>query len=95
VDAQTREILQQELNVIWQRTGCTILFITHDITEAIILADQISVMTAGPSSTLKEILINDLSRPRSLSDPKFGQIYKRIHDILAEEVRKYLDRKSG
>jgi len=92
VDAQTREILQQELSLIWERTGCTILFITHDITEAIILADSISVMKAGPESAVIETILNTLSRPRSLSDPGFGKIYQRIHTILGEEVQKFLNR---
>src|SRR5262245_65501794 len=55
LDAQTRQILQEELVQIAARTQRTILFITHDIQEAIFLADRIGVMTAGPEATLKAI----------------------------------------
>ncbi len=95
VDAQTRAILQEELGLIWQRTRCTIFFITHDINEAILLADRISVMRAGPGSGVKETFALDMARPRSPADPAFGQIYERLQKILADEVRKVLARETG
>ena len=88
VDAQTRAMLQEELSIIWQRTGCTIFFITHDITEAILLADRISVMHAGPRSRIKETLAVDISRPRSPASADFARYYERVHAILAGEVRR-------
>jgi NitT/TauT family transport system ATP-binding protein len=88
LDAQTRSILQEELTLIWQRTQCTIFFITHDISEAILLADRLSVMRAGPRSNIKEILHIDLPRPRSPGDEAFAHYYHRVHEILAAEVRK-------
>jgi NitT/TauT family transport system ATP-binding protein len=94
VDAQTRSVLQDELSLIWQRTGSTIFFITHDINEAILLADRISVMRAGPASSIKETLVVDMTRPRSPADPSFGQLYERLHKILADEVRKVLAREA-
>jgi NitT/TauT family transport system ATP-binding protein len=87
VDAQTRAMLQEELSIIWQRTGCTIFFITHDITEAILLADRISVMHAGPRSRIKETLAVDMPRPRSPASGDFARYYERVHAILAGEVR--------
>jgi len=88
VDAQTRAMLQEELSIIWQRTGCTIFFITHDITEAILLADRISVMHAGPRSRVKETLAVDIPRPRSPASADFARYYERVHAILAGEVRR-------
>jgi NitT/TauT family transport system ATP-binding protein len=88
VDAQTRAMLQEELSLIWQRTGCTIFFITHDIAEAILLADRISVMQAGPASRVKETLEIRMPRPRSLAARGFGEYYEQVNAILAGEVRR-------
>jgi len=82
VDAQTRARLQDELAVIWQRTSKTILFITHDIAEAIILADRIGVVSPGPRSHLRQVIENDLPRPRRRSDPRFGQLWEEINALL-------------
>jgi NitT/TauT family transport system ATP-binding protein len=88
VDAQTRSMLQEELSLIWQRTGCTMFFITHDISEAILLADRISVMHAGPESRIKETLAIDMPRPRSPASADFAHYYQRVHGILAGEVQR-------
>ena len=87
VDAQTRAGLQEELGSIWQRSGGTIFFITHDIAEAILLGDRISVMEAGPASRIKQTITVDLPRPRSPGDAAFSRYYQEIHSVLAEEVR--------
>jgi NitT/TauT family transport system ATP-binding protein len=88
VDAQTRAGLQEELGSIWQRSGGTVFFITHDISEAILLADRISVMEAGPASRIKQTIAVDLPRPRSPGDAAFGRYYQEVHGVLAGEVRK-------
>jgi osmoprotectant transport system ATP-binding protein len=67
LDAQTREVLQREVDRIWRATGCTIVFVTHDIWEAILLADRIVTMTAGPRATVKTIEAVDLPHPRRAS----------------------------
>src|SRR4029079_4189761 len=64
LDAQTRTHLQDELVDIWGKTRKTILFITHDIGEAVLLADRIGVMTRGPGAHVGEIIEVDLPRPR-------------------------------
>jgi NitT/TauT family transport system ATP-binding protein len=84
IDAQTRASLQDELGVIWNRTHQTVLFITHDISEAILLADRIGVMTAGPDATLAEIIPVALSRPRDRAVPEFGAMYARINATLSK-----------
>ena len=88
LDAQTRAIMQEELTLIWQRTKCTIFFITHDISEAVLLAQRLSIMSSAPSSKIKQILTIDLPQPRSPGDEAFTHFYNRVHGILSEEVRK-------
>jgi NitT/TauT family transport system ATP-binding protein len=97
LDAQTRAILQDELASIQRRTHRTVFFITHDIAEAILLADRIGVMRAGPASAVKEEITVDLPRPRRRGAPEFGALYDRIQAILSEEVNKVLrtERTSG
>ncbi|HET7378789.1 MAG TPA: ABC transporter ATP-binding protein [Gaiellales bacterium] len=88
LDAQTRSILQDELIGIWQQTGRTFLFITHDIGEAILLATRVGLMTAGPEARMKAIVPVDLPRPRRRGDPAFGALYERLAESVSEEVRR-------
>ncbi|MBI3966087.1 MAG: ABC transporter ATP-binding protein [Chloroflexi bacterium] len=94
LDAQTRATLQDELARLWVETRRTILFITHDIGEAIILADRIGVMHAGPGSRVKEIILNDLPRPRRRGAAAFAAMYDRIERIVAEEVHRTMQREA-
>src|SRR5439155_2430296 len=64
LDAQTRDVLQQELQEIWARTGATVLFVTHNVREAAILGDRVIVMTPAPGRLKRELEVN-LPRPRS------------------------------
>jgi NitT/TauT family transport system ATP-binding protein len=87
LDAQTRETMQHELLRIWSQTRKTALFITHDIVEAVYLADRVVVFTARPGR-VKEILTVDLARPRDLRvkrDPRFIEIERRIWESIREE----------
>jgi NitT/TauT family transport system ATP-binding protein len=77
--------MQSELVEIWHKTGKTIVFITHDITEAVLLADRIGVMTKGPESRLAAIIPVDLSRPRRRSSPGFGEMWERINALIENE----------
>jgi len=92
LDAQMRSLLQDELVQLWQATGATILFITHDIAEALILADRIGLMTAGPGATIREIVDVPLGRPRRRDDLEFGRLYERLNRVLTEEVQRALAR---
>ena len=94
LDAQTRATLQDELARIWEETHRTILFITHDISEAIILGDRIGVMRAGPGSGLKEVVANPLDRPRHRGDASFATMYARIEQLVATEVREAMQREA-
>jgi NitT/TauT family transport system ATP-binding protein len=81
VDAQTREMLQAELLDIWQQTRKTVLFVTHDVEEAVKLADRVVVMAKEPGR-IQEVVDVDLERPRSRSDPDFGEYYERVLDLI-------------
>lgn len=82
LDAQTRRHMQQELSRIWSDTRKTILFITHDISEAITLGDRIAVMTRGPCARIKSEIEVDLPRPRiRLSDE-----FVRLFNLLTDEI---------
>jgi len=89
LDVQTRELMQNELLELWSGTGAAVVFVTHDLTEAISLADRVVVMTAGPA-TVKDVVTIDLPRPRDVEEirltPEFVEIYKRVWDSLREEV---------
>jgi len=87
LDAQTRGIMQQELSRIWSSKKKTVLFITHDIDEAVLLGDRIAVMTAGPGASIKSILNVPLPRPRDLND-EFLRLRKEVKLAIEEEVTK-------
>lgn len=81
LDALTRLNMQQEILKIWHETGKTILFVTHDITEAIILADEIVVMASRPSTT-REIVRVDLPRPRRRDNSRVVEIAHQLAGLL-------------
>jgi NitT/TauT family transport system ATP-binding protein len=90
LDAQTREFMQAELLRLWRRTGKTALFITHQINEAIYLADRVFVFSARPGRVREEIRI-DIPRPRPLRvkrDPAFLRYEDAVWQVIEEEVRK-------
>ena len=74
------------LLAIWQRTGKTVVFVTHDIAEAILLADRIGVMSAGPRASIIKMLEIDMQRPRDLTDPKVAQLFRDIETLLAPDM---------
>jgi NitT/TauT family transport system ATP-binding protein/sulfonate transport system ATP-binding protein len=85
LDALTREQLQDELLQIWQRTGVTILFVTHSVEEAVLLADRVIVMTAGPGRIDADVPI-DLPRPRDVSSPEFNALRRSVAQRLTSHV---------
>jgi NitT/TauT family transport system ATP-binding protein len=86
LDALTRRRMHSFLLNIWQRTRKTVVFVTHDISESILMADRIAVMTVGPGSGIKEVLAVDLPRPRDPAAPAFGELYGRIEVLLGQEI---------
>ncbi|MBS7706781.1 ABC transporter ATP-binding protein [Chelatococcus asaccharovorans] len=90
LDAQTREVMQHELDRIWRATRSTIVFVTHDIGEAILLADRVFTMTTGPAARIKAIVSIDLPHPRDETDPGAIAIHRELRDDIGEEVSKVL-----
>src|ERR1041385_2316041 len=89
LDAQTRELMQDELLRIWREAQKTVLFVTHQINEAIYLADQVLVFSARPG-TVREVVDVDLPRPRPLAikrSAKFLEIEDRIWGMIEREAR--------
>ncbi|MGN6234378.1 MAG: ABC transporter ATP-binding protein [Trinickia sp.] len=90
LDVQTRAIMSNELLRLWERTRPSVIFVTHDLEEAIALADRVVVMTAGPA-TVKAVFDIDLPRPRGEVQeirfhPRFLDLYQQIWESLREEV---------
>lgn len=88
LDAQTREVMQVELDRIWRETRCTIVFVTHDLDEALLLSDSIITMTAGPNARIKHIHRIDLPHPRDSDDPLVRQKHAELRLDISEEVLK-------
>ncbi|MGA8933285.1 MAG: ABC transporter ATP-binding protein [Pseudolabrys sp.] len=86
LDALTRRHMHSVLLDIWQRTRKTIVFVTHDIAEAISLGDRIGVMSFGPQSVITRLIDIDLPRPRDLTNPKVAQLFNEIEALLAPDV---------
>jgi NitT/TauT family transport system ATP-binding protein len=89
LDAQTREIMQSELLRIWRSNRKTVMFVTHQIDEAVYLADRVVVMTSRPGQ-VKAILEVDIPRPRDLSvkrTPVFLELVDAIWKMIEEEVK--------
>src|SRR5581483_3807096 len=85
LDAQTRRTMQLELLRIWEQTKTSVFFITHDIIEAVILADRIGVMSRGPVATLVRDISLRLARPRALTDAEFVNTVSMIENLLKSE----------
>ena len=86
LDAQTRSLMQEELANIWHTTRTTILFITHDIDEAVTLGQRIGVMRAGPRSNVKGVIEVALDGARSRTDDVFLKYYKQVYAMIRDEV---------
>jgi len=92
LDAQTRSMMQELLLSIWQRFGKTIVFVTHDVDEAIFLADRIFVLTARPATLKQEVAVS-LPRPRTYeitTSEKYIEIKRRVLTLIREETLKVL-----
>ena len=90
LDAQTREILQEEMLRILDQERKTIVFVTHSIDEALLLGDRVIVLTARPAR-VREVLSVPYGRPRSVAavraDPAFGALRARVWDLLRQEIQ--------
>jgi NitT/TauT family transport system ATP-binding protein len=94
LDAQTREIMQAELLKMWRQTQKTVIFVTHQIEEAIYLSDRVVVFSARPAR-IREIVKVNLPRPRLLSikrNKDFLDLVDHVWDIIQDEVLKSMGR---
>jgi NitT/TauT family transport system ATP-binding protein len=99
LDVQTKAIMQNELIGLWEQLRPSVLFITHDLEEAVALADRVVVMTSSPG-TIKAVFDIDLPRPRgAIQDirfqPEFLELHQQIWESLREEVERTYARTAG
>ncbi|HEY4905036.1 MAG TPA: ABC transporter ATP-binding protein [Candidatus Sulfotelmatobacter sp.] len=90
LDAQTRDLLHDELERIWSETGRTIIFVTHNVREAIRLGDRVVLLTFRPGRVKSEFPV-DLPRPRVLEDVDVARAAREILDELREEINRSLE----
>jgi len=87
LDSQTRSIMQQLLTTLWNKLGISVLFVTHDIDEAIFLSDRVYVMTARPGQ-IKAVVPINLARPRGIrvaNSSKFLALRNQLNDLIRQE----------
>jgi NitT/TauT family transport system ATP-binding protein len=98
LDVQTRSIMSNELLGLWEQSRPSVIFVTHDLEEAIALADRVVVVTAGPG-TVKDVYDIDLPRPRQVPeirfDARFIELYEEIWNTLRDEVQRAYARTAG
>ncbi|HEX2368960.1 MAG TPA: ABC transporter ATP-binding protein [Acidimicrobiia bacterium] len=90
LDAMTRDVMHDELERIWTSTGLSVLFVTHNVREAVRLGDRVVVLTSRPGRVAEEIAI-DLPRPRRIDDRGVSELAGMITDRLKAEVRRHAD----
>jgi NitT/TauT family transport system ATP-binding protein len=90
LDAQTRDLLHDELERIWTETGCTIIFVTHNVREAVRLGDRVLLLTFRPGQVKREYAI-DLPRPRHIEETDVARCAGEILSCLREEINKSLE----
>ncbi|MGE0798992.1 MAG: ABC transporter ATP-binding protein [Lautropia sp.] len=92
LDIQTRQLMENEVLQLWAARRKAVLFITHDLDEAIAMSDRVLVMSAGPAARVIGEFVIDLARPRDVTEirttPRFLELHGAIWDVLREEVLK-------
>jgi len=88
LDAVTRDLLHDELERVWQETGVTVVFVTHNVREAVRLGDRVLVLSSRPGRVVDEFRV-DLPRPRRLDDPEVSSLSGVITNRLRQEVRRH------
>ncbi|QOY36338.1 ABC transporter ATP-binding protein [Anaerobacillus isosaccharinicus] len=94
LDEQTRSMLHKEVQFIWEQTGKTIIFVTHNIRESVLLSDRIVLMGTRPGGIIQEFPVN-LPRPRKPSSPEFIKLEEDIMSLLAGEIEKVMKEEMG
>jgi NitT/TauT family transport system ATP-binding protein len=86
LDVQTRALMENQLLELWAEYRKTILFITHDLDEALAMSDRIVVMTAGPQATVKSVYAVDLPRPRSVTSVRYLPHFRELSELLSRDL---------
>ena len=97
LDAMTKELMQEKLLDVWEDDDRTVLFITHDVEEAILLADRVVVMTARPGQ-VKDVIDVDLERPRStdmVTTDRFNELQRRASESIHDEAERAMEQAEG
>jgi NitT/TauT family transport system ATP-binding protein len=88
LDAITRDVLHDELEALWQATGVTILFVTHNVREAVRLGDRVVLLSSRPGRVVAEFPVT-IPRPRRIDEPEVARLAGVVTDRLREEVRRH------
>lgn len=88
LDAITRDVLHEELTRIWQQTGISILFVTHNVREAIRLAQRVVLLSSRPGRVVREWQV-DIPQPRRIEDPGVAGLSTEITEVLRDEIRRH------
>jgi NitT/TauT family transport system ATP-binding protein len=97
LDAMTKELMQEKLLDVWEDDDRTVLFITHDVEEAILLADRVVVMTARPGQA-KDVIDVDLDRPRDtdmVTTDRFNELQRRANESIHDEAERAMEQAEG
>lgn len=87
LDVQTRHMMETELLQLWENSGKTVLFVTHDLEEAIALSDEVVVLSAGPRATVVGRYAIDLPRPRNVAETRFHPRFRDLHEAIWSDLR--------
>ncbi len=88
LDAITRDLIHEELTRVWQDTGLSVVFVTHNVREAVRLGQRVLLMSSRPGRIVKEWVI-DIAEPRRLDSPQVADIASQITDELRQEIRRH------
>ena len=88
LDAITRDLLHDEIERVWTETGVTILFVTHNVREAVRLGDRVLVLSSRPGRVVDEFAV-DIARPRRLESPEVASLAAEVTERLRKEVRRH------
>jgi NitT/TauT family transport system ATP-binding protein len=97
LDAMTKELMQEKLLDVWEDDDRTVVFITHDVEEAILLADRVVVMTARPGQ-VKDVIDVDLDRPRDtnvVTSDRFNELQRRASESIHDEAERAMEQAEG
>ena len=90
LDAITRDLLHDEVERVWTEAGITVLFVTHNVREAVRLGDRVLVLSSRPGRVVDEFRV-DIARPRRLESPEVAELASHVTERLRKEVRRHAD----